>query len=303
MTKTESVVAGVASTIRFDVEREAVAAALETLAVRAARALDPRVADSVRYALLGAGKRLRAILLIAAYRATGGRGDASALAAAVEVVHAYSLVHDDLPCMDDDDVRRGRPTVHRKHGVIAATAAGVAMVPLAAQAAVEAASALGLSEAAQGEIVRTLMQASGASGMIGGQLLDLEAEGQALDATQLERIHRLKTGALIRASVRLGGQAAPSVMSALERYGDAVGLAFQIADDVLDVTATTDQLGKTAGKDAAHGKSTYPAVLGLDAARARADALADEACEALQQAGIQSAELEYLAQYAVARPS
>ena len=306
MTKTESVVAGVASTIRFDVEREAVAAALETLAVRAARALDPRVADSVRYALLGAGKRLRAILLIAAYRATGGRGDASALAAAVEVVHAYSLVHDDLPCMDDDDVRRGRPTVHRKHGVIAATAAGVAMVPLAAQAAVEAASALGLSEAAQGEIVRTLMQASGASGMIGGQLLDLEAEGQALDATQLERIHRLKTGALIRASVRLGGlaaEAAPSVRSALERYGDAVGLAFQIADDVLDVTATTDQLGKTAGKDAAHGKSTYPAVLGLDAARARADALADEACEALQQAGIQSAELEYLAQYAVARPS
>lgn len=166
MKKTESVVAGVASTIRFDVEREAVAAALETLADRAARALDPRVADSVRYALLGAGKRLRAILLIAAYRATGGRGDASALAAAVEVVHAYSLVHDDLPCMDDDDVRRGRPTVHRKHGVIAATAAGVAMVPLAAQAAVEAASALGLSEAAQGEIVRTLMQASGASGMI-----------------------------------------------------------------------------------------------------------------------------------------
>lgn len=290
----------------FDAERSAVASALDLLAARAAAALDPRVADAVRYSLLGAGKRLRAILLMAAYRATGGRGDASALGAAVEVVHAYSLVHDDLPCMDDDDVRRGRPTVHRTHGVIAATAAGVAMVPLAAQAAAEAARALGLAERAQGEIVRILMEASGAGGMIGGQLLDLEAEGKALDAAQLERVHRLKTGALIRASVCIGGIAAAApapIMAALERYGEAVGLAFQIADDLLDVTATTVQLGKTAGKDAAHGKSTYPAVLGIDGARARADALADEACAALRAAGIQSAELEYLARFAVARPS
>ena len=295
-----------APAIHFDAERSAVAVALDAIAARAARALDPRVSDAVRYALLGAGKRLRAVLLISAYRATGGRGDASALAAAVEVVHAYSLVHDDLPCMDDDDVRRGRPTVHKEHGVIAATAAGVAMVPLAAQAAVDAARQLGLDETTQGEIVRTLMEASGASGMIGGQLLDLEAEGQSLDATQLERVHRLKTGALIRASVRIGGLASGTpneVMAALEQYGDAVGLAFQIADDVLDVTATTMQLGKTAGKDAAHGKSTYPAVLGLERAKARAEALADDACHALQQVGIRSAELEYLARFAVARPS
>jgi farnesyl diphosphate synthase/geranylgeranyl diphosphate synthase type II len=295
-----------APAIRFDAERAAVAAALDALAARGASVLDARVAEAVRYALLGAGKRLRAILLMATYRATGGCGDASALAAAVEVVHAYSLVHDDLPCMDDDDVRRGRPTVHRKHGVIAATAAGVAMVPLAAQAAVEAARALGLGEAAQGEIVRVLMRASGAGGMIGGQLLDLEAEGKALDAGQLERVHRLKTGALIRASVCIGGLAAGApapIMAALGAYGDAVGLAFQIADDVLDVTATTVQLGKTAGKDAAHGKSTYPAVLGLDEARARAGALADDACAALHAAGIHSAELEYLARFAVARPS
>ena len=292
--------------MRFDAERNAVAAALDAIATRAALSLDPRVADAVRYALSGAGKRLRAVLLIAAYRATGGRRDASSLAAAVEVVHAYSLIHDDLPCMDDDDVRRGRPTVHKTHGVVAATAAGVAMVPLAAQAAADAARALGLAESVQGEIVRTLMQASGASGMIGGQLLDLEAEGQSLDAAQLERVHRLKTGALICSSVPIGGLAAGApqpIMKALERYGDAVGLAFQIADDVLDVTATTIQLGKTAGKDAAHGKSTYPAVLGLEAAKARAEALADEACQALATSGIDSRELEYLARYAVARPS
>ena len=295
-----------APAIRFDAERNAVAAALDAIATRAALSLDPRVADAVRYALSGAGKRLRAVLLIAAYRATGGRRDASSLAAAVEVVHAYSLIHDDLPCMDDDDVRRGRPTVHKTHGVVAATAAGVAMVPLAAQAAADAARALGLAESVQGEIVRTLMQASGASGMIGGQLLDLEAEGQSLDAAQLERVHRLKTGALICSSVTIGGLAAGApqpIMKALERYGDAVGLAFQIADDVLDVTATTIQLGKTAGKDAAHGKSTYPAVLGLEAAKARAEALADEACQALATSGIDSRELEYLARYAVARPS
>ncbi len=299
MTKTET-------PPRFDAERAAVASALATLAARASSTLDPRVADAVSYALLGSGKRLRAVLLISAYRACGGRRDASALAAAVEVVHAYSLVHDDLPCMDDDDVRRGRPTVHRVHGVVAAAAAGVAMVPLAARAAADAARELGLDVAAQGEVVRTLMRASGAGGMIGGQLLDLLAEGRALDAAALERVHRLKTGALICASVVIGGLAAgadTSTMSALRAYGEAVGLAFQIADDVLDVTATSSQLGKTAGKDAAHGKSTYPAVLGLEAARARAAVLADEACRALHDAGIRSAELEYLARFAVARPS
>lgn len=295
-----------APSVRFDAERAAVAVALDRIASRAGTALDPRVAAAVSYALSGAGKRLRAVLLIAAYRAGGGTGDASPLAAAVEVVHTYSLVHDDLPCMDDDDVRRGRPTVHRQHGVIAAAAAGVAMVPLAAQAAADAANALGLSAEVQGEIVRTLMQASGAGGMIGGQLLDLLAECKSLDAAALEHVHRLKTGALICASVRIGGLAAgapPQTMEALWRYGEAVGLAFQIADDVLDVTATTSQLGKTAGKDVAHGKSTYPAVLGIDRARARASELADDACRALAEAGVRSADLEYLARFAVARPS
>jgi geranylgeranyl pyrophosphate synthase len=295
-----------APALRFDAERATVASALDRIAAGAEGHLDARVAAAVRYALTGAGKRLRAVLVMVAYRASGGTGDASGLAAAVEVVHAYSLVHDDLPCMDNDDVRRGRPTVHRVHGVAAATAAGVAMVPLAARAAAQAARDLGLNPETQGEIVRTLMRAAGAGGMIGGQLLDLLAEGRVLDATELEQVHRLKTGALIAASVRIGGLAAgagATTMRALTEYGEAVGLAFQIADDVLDVTATTSQLGKTAGKDAAHGKSTYPSVLGLEAARARAAVLADEACAALRAGGVRSPELEYLAQFAVARPS
>ncbi|MFI5245682.1 MAG: polyprenyl synthetase family protein, partial [Gemmatimonadales bacterium] len=250
----------------FAAERAAVDEALERFANRYLRSMKGPVADAVSYSMLGEGKRLRAILLLSAYRAAGGRGDASPLAAAVEVVHAYSLVHDDLPCMDDDDMRRGRPTVHRAFGIPAATSAGLAMVPLAARAATDAARALGLDDDRAGAIVRELMQASGAGGMIGGQLLDLEGEGAPLTLAALERVHRMKTGALIGASVRIGGLAARAseeTLRAFDRYGAAVGLAFQIADDVLDVTATTDVLGKTAGRDAALRKSTYPALLGL----------------------------------------
>ncbi len=293
-------------TVSFSGDRAAVAAALQQVADRYLDGMEPTVADAVRYALMGEGKRLRAILLIAAYRASGGSGDASGLAAAVEVVHAYSLVHDDLPCMDDDDVRRGRPTVHKAFSVPAATAAGLAMVPMAARAASDAAMALVGDPRVAGEIVRTLMSASGAGGMIGGQLLDLEGEGTALDLTQLERVHRLKTGALINASVRIGGLAAgasESCLVALEQYGAAIGLAFQIADDVLDITATTDQLGKTAGRDLELQKSTYPALLGLVGARQRAAALSEEACRALHDAGIMSPALDYLARFIVARRS
>jgi farnesyl diphosphate synthase/geranylgeranyl diphosphate synthase type II len=260
----------------------------------------------MRYTLMGEGKRLRAVLLLAAYRAAGGAGDASDLAAAVEVVHAYSLVHDDLPCMDDDDVRRGRPTVHRVYGVATATAAGLAMVPLAAQCATEAARQLGLPAEAGGTILRELMRAAGATGMIGGQLLDLEGEGLALSLAELEHIHRAKTGALVTASVRLGGIAAgadDAVLAALGQYGAAIGLAFQIADDVLDVTATTDQLGKTAGRDLALHKSTYPALLGVAGARARASALVDEACGALEGVNLLTPALEHLARYTVSRSS
>ncbi|MHB1224681.1 MAG: polyprenyl synthetase family protein [Gemmatimonadaceae bacterium] len=268
--------------------------------------LPPTVSAAVAYALLGGGKRLRAALVCSAYRAAGGRAEPGALAAAVEVVHAYSLVHDDLPCMDDDDMRRGRSTVHRVHGVPAATAAGLAMVPLAAVSAYDAAIALGLPEAEAGEVVRTLMIASGAAGMIGGQLLDLEGEGHALSLDQLERIHRCKTGALITAAVRLGGlvaRAGDDALDAFSRYGQAIGLAFQIADDVLDLTATSDELGKTVGRDVALGKSTYPALLGIDGARDRARALVSEACEALAEHDLLTPELQAVARFTVDRRS
>jgi geranylgeranyl pyrophosphate synthase len=290
----------------FAAQRERVDAALRGFCERYLDGLEPSVADAIRYSLLGEGKRLRPILVLAAFEAAGGAGDASELAAAVEVVHAYSLVHDDLPCMDDDDMRRGRPTVHRVYGVAAATAAGLAMVPLAARCALDAALALGLPDAACAAVVRELMQASGAGGMIGGQQLDLEGEGESLSLEQLERIHRAKTGALILAAAVLGGLAAEASaerLAALRRYGSAVGLAFQIADDVLDVTATTDQLGKTAGRDLELQKSTYPALLGVDGAMRRAEALIDDACDALASVGLLTPSLEHLARFTVARRS
>jgi geranylgeranyl diphosphate synthase, type II len=290
----------------FTDERRAVDGALREFCSRFVGMVDTPAAKAVRYSLTGEGKRLRAVLLVSAYQAAGGTGDVSELAAAVEVVHAYSLVHDDLPCMDDDDVRRGRPTVHRVYGVAAATAAGLAMVPLAARCAYHAARELGLAERQAGAIVVELMRAAGAGGMIGGQLLDLEGEGLALSIDELERIHRLKTGALITAAVRIGGMASGADerhLDALGRYGSDIGLAFQIADDVLDVTATTDELGKTAGRDLALQKSTYPALLGVDGAVARAEALVEDACEALRSVGLLTPTLEHLARYTVARRS
>jgi geranylgeranyl pyrophosphate synthase len=246
------------------------------------------------------------LLVLASYRAAGGAGDASGLAAAVEVVHAYSLVHDDLPCMDNDDMRRGRPTVHRAFDVEIATAAGVTMVPLAARRAYQAARELGTGSVLAGRIVGELMTASGAGGMIGGQLLDLLAEGQRLGLDELERVHRAKTGTLISASARIGAMAASAddrLLVAFTHFGDALGLAYQIADDVLDVTATSDQLGKTAGKDVANAKSTYPLVMGIDEARRRAGALVNEACGALEMVGRLTPDLERLARHVVERQS
>jgi len=287
-------------------DRAAVDAALIALCDRALGDLPRETNQAVRYSLLGEGKRLRPLLVLAAYRAARGADDCTLLAAAVEVVHAYSLVHDDLPCMDDDAVRRGRPTTHVVYGAAVATLAGVAMVPLAARAALEGAEALGLPRPVRRAIVLELMQASGAGGMVGGQLLDLETEGRDLTIRELERIHRAKTGALIRAAVRIGGMAASlddAGMAALTRYGEAVGLAFQIADDVLDATATTETLGKTAGRDAERGKRTYPALLGVEGARERAAALAEEACASLRASELRANELADLARYVVARPS
>jgi geranylgeranyl diphosphate synthase type II len=290
----------------FAAEREDIRRAIADVCDRWLSDVRAPVADAIRYSLMGEGKRMRGILFLSVFHAADGRGDGAPLAAAIEVVHAYSLVHDDLPCMDDDDVRRGRATVHRVYGVAVATAAGLAMVPLAARCAAAAARALGLDEHSVGAIVAELMQASGAGGMIGGQLLDLEGEGRPLALTELERIHRAKTGALITAAATLGGRAASVSqprLEALVRYGAAIGLAFQIADDVLDVTATTDQLGKTAGRDLALQKSTYPALLGVEGAKARAAALIDEGCSALEAVGLLTPALAQIARFTVERTS
>ncbi|HEV8361969.1 MAG TPA: farnesyl diphosphate synthase [Gemmatimonadaceae bacterium] len=285
-------------------ERETVDRALRDVTAQQLENCAGRVADAVRYALEGSGKRIRGALVLASYRACGGRADASRLAASVEIVHAYSLVHDDLPCMDDDAFRRGRPTVHRAFDVRTATIAGVAMVPIAVRSAYRAARELGRSADQATEIVRELMRASGALGMVGGQWLDLAAAGGDTTVHELERMHRMKTGALLCASARIGARAANAseqIVAALDRFGAEVGLAFQIVDDVLDVTSTSDVLGKTAGSDASRGKRTYPALLGVNGALDRAREHVSAAREALSAQGILSDELDALARYAVER--
>jgi geranylgeranyl diphosphate synthase type II len=262
--------------------------------------------DAVHYSLTGEGKRIRGLLVLAAYEALGGKGNAGGLAAAVEIVHAYSLVHDDLPCMDNDHIRRGRPTTHRAYGVATATAAGVAMVALAVAQTVRAAESLGLPESTTRQLVTVLMEASGAAGMVGGQLMDLQNEGRSVSVEQLEAVHRAKTGALIAASVKMGGLAAggsASSVEALATAGECLGLAFQIADDVLDATASSEALGKTAGADAALSKSTYVSTLGVEAARHRGESLVDDAMRGLAAAGIRNGPLMELARFVAARRS
>ncbi len=259
------------------------------------------------YALRGPGKRVRPALLISAYRAVGGNDDAIAgVAAAVEAVHTYSLVHDDLPCMDDDDFRRGRPTTHRQFGVATATRAGFLLVPVAARMLVGGVEALGLDDRTLGQMARILFHAGGAEGMVGGQWLDLAAEQRAVELPELTAIHRGKTGALIRAACELGaiaGQARPEALTALAAYGDDIGVAFQIADDVLDCTGTSAQLGKTAGRDEALAKSTYVRLLGIDRAREEALVLARRAVAHLEAAGLPPSALGALADYIVTRNS
>jgi len=288
-------------------ERERVERALGEVSDRLASEAASPLGGAIRYALGTRGKRLRPVLCCAAYRAVAGAEPGPGvyrLACALELVHTYSLVHDDLPCMDDDDLRRGRPTVHRVHGLAAAVLAGAALLPGAAALADEEGAGLGLSPEERGRLVSELCAAAGAGGMVGGQLLDLQGEGAELDASALERIHRAKTGALLAASLRVGALAArggPAQLRGLSGYGEALGLAFQIVDDVLDVIAPSDALGKTAGKDATSRKSTYPALFGVDGARSLARERVEEALDALDGAGIDSAELAALAAYVVER--
>ena len=266
-----------------------------------------RDGEALAYALATPGKRVRAALLLASYRAVGGESEAVAeVAAAVETVHTYSLVHDDLPCMDDDALRRGRPTTHVAFDVPTATRAGYLLVPVAARVLAAAADALALPPAALGRMAVELFRSGGIQGMVGGQWLDLEAEGRALALADLIAVHRGKTGALIRAACTLGAiaaEAGPTEVAALTEYGEDIGLAFQIADDVLDATGTSEELGKTAGRDAQLAKSTYVSVMGVDAARAEAERLARQAVGHLEAAGVPCGALGALAGYIASRSS
>ncbi len=264
------------------------------------------VGEAMVYSLSASGKRLRPALVLAAYRELGGTGDAVELATAIEVVHTYSLVHDDLPCMDDDDLRRGRPTTHRVYGSSTAAEAAFRMVPLSARILAAGTAHLGLSQVRLGKMASELYGAAGASGMIGGQVLDLEAEGKTLSRETLTEIHRAKTGALIAASAVIGAMAAevvPTEVEAVRGYGREIGLAFQIVDDVLDATSSSAQLGKTAGKDAAHHKATYAGVLGVDAAQAAAMTHVTRAVDHLGAVGLDSPLLSELAEFMLQRRS
>jgi len=291
---------------RFDADRQKIEQRLDRICEAYLSGLPEAVALAVRYGLKSPGKRLRPLLLLYGYRAAGGAGDAALLACAPEVIHSYSLMHDDLPCMDDDDMRRGRPTVHKVYGSKVAIVAGAAMIPLAVRIASTAARELGVSENVHVAIIETLLEAAGTSGMIGGQERDLAGEGLALPLQEREAIHAAKTGALIAGSLRMGALAAGADdkgVSALQRYGRDIGLAFQIMDDVLDVTSTTSALGKTTGRDAVLGKSTYPALLGVDGARRRAQALVDDGLGSLRERGLLTQELSEVANFIVARTS
>jgi len=274
-------------------------------ALPSAEQIPQRLHAAQRYAVLGGGKRLRPLLVYC----TGEALDIPAVAldapaAAVELIHSYSLVHDDLPAMDDDDLRRGQPTTHRAFDEATAILAGDALQVLAFSL-LSRDRCPSVSAEARIEMIRILADASGTEGMAGGQAIDLSAVGRTLDLEELESMHRLKTGALIRASVLMAAACAPSISEeqrdALDGYSQDIGLAFQIQDDILDVEGNFEVLGKTTGADAARAKPTYPSILGLEAAKTRARDLHLRACERLALLGQRAQVLGWLAAYVIER--
>jgi len=265
-----------------------------------------RLMESIEYSLTAGGKRLRPALVLECWRACGGadkgansQKSAMAAAAAIELIHTFSLVHDDLPAMDDDDLRRGRPTNHKVFGEAMAILAGDAMVTMAFETI-----AVDADPAVVPVLVRELSSASGPEGMIGGQVLDIEGENATLRLDQLQQLHAMKTGALLTAACRLGALAAGASSRALQAvtdFGRHLGLAFQIIDDLLDVTSTPEQLGKATRKDASRGKNTYPVLLGMDASRQEADKQMSAALTALKGLGAGARRLELLAEFVVQR--
>lgn len=262
----------------------------------------PTIHKAMRHSIFAGGKRLRPILCLAAAEACGGSKEAALPAAcAVECLHTYTLIHDDLPCMDDDDFRRGVPTCHKVYGEGVAVLAGDALQALAFQllAAVPSNARFHV-----GDYVYELAVTSGSLHLIGGQVMDLEGEGKKLPLADLRYVHESKTAALLTTSIKLGGMSAGGTaeqIQALHTFGWNTGLAFQIIDDILDVTQTTEKLGKSAGKDLASDKSTYPALLGLEASRNEAHRLTHEAMTALELFGDQALRLRQMAEYLLAR--
>lgn len=285
---------------------------LETCSVRVNAELDrsiescsasDRLQEAMRYSVLGGGKRVRPALCLAAAKAVGQTGDeALGPACAVELIHAYSLIHDDLPAMDNDELRRGRPTAHIAFDEATAILAGDALQALAFGWLAGNSS---VNESARLAMVQELARASGHQGMVGGQAIDLESVGKRLSLIELETMHRHKTGALIEASVRMGALTSPSVteeaLAALSDYARALGLAFQVQDDLLDVEGNTDVIGKPQGSDAAKAKPTYPALLGLAGAHEHLSALQAAALKSLEKFGPEADPLRAMADYVVAR--
>jgi len=283
--------------VQQDVER-----ALDTC-LPAAGTVPAKLHEAMRYTALGGGKRVRPLLAYASADLFGGDAQAVArVASAVEMIHVYSLVHDDMPCMDDDDLRRGKPTVHVAYDEATALLVGDALQAQAFQALADIDT---LPPSRQVTMLRLLAEAAGSSGMCGGQAIDLDSVGLALQREELERMHQLKTGAMLRVSVILGALCGKDLsaleLEALTAYSAAIGLAFQVVDDVLDATADSATLGKTAGKDAADNKPTYVSILGLEPSKELAEQLRREAHEALAPFGEQALRLRELADLIVQR--
>ena len=261
---------------------------------------------AMRYSLFAGGKRLRPALVLAAGEAFGAdTDDLMPAACAIEMIHTYSLIHDDLPAMDNDDLRRGRPTCHKAFGEAVAILAGDALLTQAFR--VLAAYSQKRDAERQVRVIREVATAAGTvDALIGGQMADIESEGKKVDASALEYIHRSKTGAMISASVVVGGTVAGASEDQIEKlrgYGQRIGLAFQIADDILDVTSTSEQLGKTPGKDQAANKATYPAIFGIAGSQARARELVEQAVEIVSSLGQKTQVLEGIARFIIARSS
>lgn len=252
--------------------------------------------EAIRYSLFAGGKRLRPALVLEAARVVGGdESTAMHAACGLEMIHTYSLVHDDLPAMDDDDLRRGKPTSHKRYDEATAILVGDALLTMAFDATAQTGNV---------DVIREIARAAGLAGMVGGQYLDLASEGKAVGLDELQHLHRCKTGALIRVSLRCGAMLADATeehLKALTDYGECIGLAFQIADDILDVEGDEASLGKPVGSDEANAKSTYPALLGLEKAKALSNEAANQAVVFLEVFGPEADTLRALARYIVER--